>query len=208
MSRRLCLIESDLTRSAHLFLVGSCSAIDDVTYGTPGSSGGPVLDSNANVIGVAVATYKGGQNLNFAIPSKYVRELLDKKGTVTALSTKQQSSNKRSFLHGLGGKNSEGLIGSRLSWKYHSPLGDYSFSLKNNLRETVNNVLCLVIFYDSEDVPIDVDVVHYKETIPGRLAKRVKSEVDGSVQEWTTQRGEKTPHTRVEIRVLDFRIAD
>jgi S1-C subfamily serine protease len=176
---------------------------------SPGSSGGPVLDLNANVIGVAVATYKGGQNLNFAIPSKYVRELLDKKGTIKALSSSQQSSNKRSFLHGLGGKTSEGVAGGRLSWAYkHGQSGQYSFSLKNNLRETVNNILCLVIFYDSEDVPIDVDLIHYKESIPGRLAKRVKSKVDGSVQEWTTQTGKATPDTKVEIRVLDFRIAD
>ena len=45
-----------------------------------GSSGGPVLNKHGEVIGVAVATLKVGQNLNFAIPVKYLRDLLDKVG--------------------------------------------------------------------------------------------------------------------------------
>ena len=45
-----------------------------------GSSGGPVLNRHGEVIGVAVATLKVGQNLNFAIPVKYLRSLLDKVG--------------------------------------------------------------------------------------------------------------------------------
>ncbi|RKU16433.1 hypothetical protein C6503_12455 [Candidatus Poribacteria bacterium] len=43
-----------------------------------GSSGGPVLNSNGEVIGVAVSTITAGQNLNFAIPSNYLSELLHK----------------------------------------------------------------------------------------------------------------------------------
>ena len=43
-----------------------------------GSSGGPVLNSKGEVIGVAVSTITAGQNLNFAIPSGYLSELLNK----------------------------------------------------------------------------------------------------------------------------------
>ena len=41
-----------------------------------GSSGGPVLNSSGEVIGVSFATFRGGQNLNFAMPSNYLKELL------------------------------------------------------------------------------------------------------------------------------------
>ena len=43
---------------------------------SPGSSGGPVLNSKGEVIGVSFMTLVSEQNLNFAIPSRYLTELL------------------------------------------------------------------------------------------------------------------------------------
>jgi tetratricopeptide (TPR) repeat protein len=43
-----------------------------------GSSGGPVLNLNGEVIGVSTLIMKGGQNLNFAVSSKHIDELLKK----------------------------------------------------------------------------------------------------------------------------------
>lgn len=45
---------------------------------SPGSSGGPVVDSRGQVIGVALGALKEGQNLNFAIPASSVRLFLNK----------------------------------------------------------------------------------------------------------------------------------
>ena len=47
---------------------------------SPGSSGGPVLSGKGKVIGVSVASFRGGQNLNFAIPSNYLTELITQVG--------------------------------------------------------------------------------------------------------------------------------
>jgi hypothetical protein len=41
-----------------------------------GSSGGPVMDARGEVIGVATMVLTGGQNLNYAVPVRYVRPLL------------------------------------------------------------------------------------------------------------------------------------
>ncbi len=41
-----------------------------------GSSGGPVVNESGKVIGVIFSTIQQGQNLNFVIPSKYLRKLL------------------------------------------------------------------------------------------------------------------------------------
>lgn len=41
-----------------------------------GSSGGPIFNSNGEVIGIAVATIEEGQNLNFALPIDYAKGML------------------------------------------------------------------------------------------------------------------------------------
>jgi len=49
-----------------------------------GSSGGPVLNSYAEVIGVALGTIENGQNLNFAVPVAYLSRLLARVTSFTA----------------------------------------------------------------------------------------------------------------------------
>jgi S1-C subfamily serine protease len=44
---------------------------------SPGSSGGPVMNDEGEVIGIATMMMRGGQNLNFAVPSRHVQPLLD-----------------------------------------------------------------------------------------------------------------------------------
>ena len=54
----------------------------------PGSSGGPVLNKKGEVIGVSFAGHRAldAQNLNFAIPTKYLKKLLKQSNTATPLS--------------------------------------------------------------------------------------------------------------------------
>ena len=48
-----------------------------------GSSGGPVLNENGEVIGVSVASAASGQNLNFAIPVNYLKSMVTMRITST-----------------------------------------------------------------------------------------------------------------------------
>lgn len=50
-----------------------------------GSSGGAVLNSRGEVIGIAFETRDDGQNLNFAIPVNYLKELIAQSGPVKPL---------------------------------------------------------------------------------------------------------------------------
>jgi len=189
--------------------VGSDKLLQITAPISPGSSGGPVLNGKGEVIGVSVATFKGGQNLNFAIPSNYLKSLIAKAGPAKPLAQAKPSKMQRSVLADLGGRSSEGVIGGQLTWEYvQMQAGTYAFSLRNQLRHNVKNVYCLVVFYDSQGNPIDVDVVQYRGLIPAGLAKRVTSGVDGSVQRLTTTQGALSPRTRVEFRILDFQIVE
>ena len=65
---------------------------------SPGSSGGPVLNRRGEIIGVSFMTIEGGQNLNFAIPSNYLKILLTQSGIVKYFSQVNQSISAETYL--------------------------------------------------------------------------------------------------------------
>lgn len=184
---------------------------------SPGSSGGPVLNGTGEVIGVSVATFRGGQNLNFAIPSNYLRTLLGKAGSAKPLAQARPAQSQRSILADFGGKSTEGVIGENFTYDGTSlPTGEYSFSLVNRLREPVRDIYCLVVFYDLEGKPIDVAMLRYSELIPGGIAKRINGRVHESVEMLNNPTRPfpyvpdppRRPLGRVDIRILGFQIID
>jgi Trypsin-like peptidase domain len=83
---------------------------------SPGSSGGPVLNERGDVIGVAFATFKCGQNLNFAVRCSYLARvaLLAKPAPLAKLGKKETAS---SILTDIGGGNStDGVTAGQLIW--------------------------------------------------------------------------------------------
>lgn len=196
--------------------VGSDKLLQITAPISPGSSGGPVLNGKGEVIGVSVATFRGGQNLNFAIPSNYLKALLGKAGSPKPLAQAKPAKSQRSILADLGGRSSEGVVGRQFIWDsyisygivFPASHGNFTFSLRNQLREPVKDVYALVVFYDRYNAPLDVAVVNYPGIIPPGLAKRVNGRVDGSVQKLTTPDKSVTPSAKVEVRILDFALSE
>ena len=196
--------------------IGEDSLIQITAPISPGSSGGPVLNEQGKVIGVAVATFKGGQNLNFAIPASYLSPLLADTKPIRPLAVEKDTPKKaKSILSDLGGRSTEGVVGEKLTWKHqlYEIDGDFSFTLRNQLGESVQDVYCLIIFYDKDGSPLDITVTYYPSIIPGKLAKRVNGSVDQSIKRLTTPSSQDNPYlssfspsTKVEIRILDFNI--
>jgi len=198
--------------------VGTDSLLQVTAPISPGSSGGPVVNSKGEVVGVAVATFKGGQNLNFAIPSQYLSAMIPSIKDAVALpeAGKALKGNKeKTILDNMGGRSTEGVVGSSFTWDDFGQGGGFSFSIKNKLREPIKNVYCLVIFYDSKDEPIDVAIFGGEGIVPGGLAKRVKGQVDESVEKLNTpiamadmsRHQPPRPATgKIEFRILSFEI--
>lgn len=173
------------------------------------------MNSKAEVIGVSVATFRSGQNLNFAIPSNYLKTLLAKTGPAKPLAEAKPAKAQRSILADLGGRSVEGVVGGTFAWKdqNYEVDGDYTITLRNQLREPVRNVYCLVVFYDRAGNPLDADMLLYRDVIPAGLGKRTSGSVDASVKRLTTPPSREnqfmssfTPTTKVEFRVLNFEI--
>ena len=165
---------------------------------SPGSSGGPVLDDKGHVIGVSVATFRGGQNLNFAIPSNYLKKLMEQILPAKLLSKTPLAQPKRSILDGVGDKITEGIVvGKKIV-----DGSIVSFSIRSHLRQDVKNVFYYIIFYDRLGDPIDVEINIYPDMIPAGLAKRWSCQMSSSVEKMVAAGGS------VKFRILDFEIIE
>ena len=200
--------------------VGSNQLLQITAPISPGSSGGPVVNANGGVIGVAVATYRGGQNLNFAIPAKNVEALLNSRQELRSLAKEAKGDSSRNLFSKLGSeRDTSGITGDQFLWnddRDHELGGSrFTFTLRNRSKQTVKNVKGLAIIYDRDGNPADFSEIRCNPSLPAGLAKRYSGRFDSSVKPLTTsvspedqRKYSLTPNTRVEFRVLSFEIEE
>jgi S1-C subfamily serine protease len=176
---------------------------------SPGSSGGPVLDTSGSVVGVAVATYRSGQNLNFAVPAKYVRTLLGGSAKLVPLQTFARTTNAGQIDRPTEGLDDQHPVtaeafrwGERTTSEIvrDSPYVPFSLSLWNHLDRPVQRVVYLVVFYDRFGKQLDAKRGVFHEILEPGFAHRIANAGSAHVDV-------RTLSSRTEIRILDFSVA-
>ena len=166
---------------------------------SPGNSGGPVLGANGAVLGVAVATLREGQNLNFAIPAKYVAHCLAKAGASAPLS------DSRAAPTGAAGKAMGTQATDAITVTHFEFISNYAvaFSLLNTGTRSISDVSFLVMFHDSKGEPIHFQVGVSRDCIPPGLARRIQVQINFETANYVIRE-----HGKGVVRVVSFQYAD
>ncbi|MCD4729941.1 MAG: S1C family serine protease [Bacteroidales bacterium] len=189
---------------------------------SPGSSGGAIVNSKCKLIGIAVGGIENGQNLNFAIPAKYINHLIETRldKTISLNIPKNNKSNKKEI------EKARDLVKIKnIIWYYDSGIFAASnqtdnplieFSIYNKTSNPISDVEILIIIYDQEGLPVDYQFIasnySFGQIMPG-LAKKVENiKADYSdYLNWQSGRegivkvSKKKGYT-AEFRVLDYKI--
>ncbi len=180
---------------------------------SPGSSGGPIINGRGEVVGVAVATFKEGQNLNFAGPASYIVPLFKDMGKARPLSSVAEVQTDTKTAPIFGSDSTEGVTGTDFKWIGSNYI---SFAILNQTGSPVKDVHFLVVFFDG-DKKHGFHAIDYVEgmTCPGEvilpnLPKRQDQFKHGGLDcfEMYPHAGVQGRTRKVEIRVLDFKLAE
>lgn len=141
---------------------------------SPGSSGGPIINEDGDVIGVATSYLDGTQNLNFSMPIAYVSKLYANKIPQPISVAKGIISEK---------KKVDGNV--EVTFGAISLSGVVKATIVNKSNYAVKNVKVLVkYYYRDKNVPMHHSLHNFEKTVPANLSLRVSALVNNVEYMW------------------------
>lgn len=186
---------------------------------SPGSSGGPILNNDGEVIAVSVASLTSGQNLNFAIPSKYVNKLIfNNKNIINKLNipivNNIVNSAKKEAVK-------EAVFISDIVWRTDDYPVQGSFeqqlkrmSITNNTENLIGDVKILIIILKN-NLPVDyieTTLFQGSDSIKPFLGRTISNDDSNSSNRYYMQYNDitvyKDKNEKVIFRILDYKIIE
>lgn len=167
---------------------------------SPGSSGGPVINQKGQVIGIASASIMLGQNLNFAVPSQKLSEILSKpKLNLPFLKSNLPTRKGSALKQPTKGSDLVTAFNVKRGTTYQGGSAHISFSVKNNSRRDIKNTKVLIIWKSSTGESLHFTPFLIKDVIPSMHAKMIqKTYVEGI--------GSLPYNFKTEQRIMDYEI--
>ena len=161
---------------------------------SPGNSGGPVLNEKGEVIGVSTFTFRNSQNLNFAMPIKYISKCTNYDPSIQSAKPRAKHTNSDALTMTYFEKNGAEF--------------QEFLTLKNNTKDDICAVIGVLVYRTMDGEILDYRVFNKDVMIPVGLAKRITLGSFDQNQNWKYFKSDGYDYKqfKVEFRLLSYEI--